>query len=415
MTSKMQLEPGDGIAPALGHGSAASGSHRHIAHFYSSDAVLLFEVSQYLSASLAAGGSAVVIANPVHIQGFEQQLTLRGFDMARITRQGRWLAIDAAATLRTFMIRGWPDEKRFTAQINAIFDRVSAAAAPIPGSRRPNIAAYGEMVSLLWEQNRTGASLRLEEFWGRLLLSRPFHLSCGWPLRLFSSESDGAAIRRICSLHTAVTPGHGGISEPTQRRDVGLWQLKARALLQNVSHIARQTLGFYREADSTTAVPIAVPSAIEEVITMHEHRLRDREIELRRNIHADIGVVAPLGEFKHILSCLLANAIDASATGDTITVNAWKARHPVTGLPGIRLTVVDQGIGIPDAIVRDVFTPFFATTRDINIGLGLWVVKDILDRRGGSIRCRSRVTQPSGTVMMVFLPSGPGQTQARAA
>ncbi|HTW49243.1 MAG TPA: ATP-binding protein [Acidobacteriaceae bacterium] len=387
----------------------------HIAHFYSSDAVLLAEVSQYLSASLAAGGCAVVIATPAHIQGFEQQLSLRGFDMGRIARQGRWLALDAAATLSAFMSQGWPDETQFAAQMNAVLDRVSSGATSVSATREPQIAAYGEMVSLLWEQGRTGASLRLEELWSRLLRIRTFHLSCGWPLRLFSSEADSAAIRRICAAHTAVSPAHGPGGESAQRRDLGLWQLKARALLQNVSHIARQTLGFYREAESASAVPIAVSGAIEEVIAMHEHRLRDREIELRHDIRADFDVVAPLGEFKHILSCLLANAIDASGPGNEITLSAWKGSHPVTGAPGIRLSVVDQGVGIPDAIVRDVFTPFFTTTRDINIGLGLWVVKDILDRRGGSIRCRSRVTQPSGTVMMVFLPSEPGLAQAEAA
>jgi signal transduction histidine kinase len=415
MTSKEQLETGGGIASATGHGRAASRSHSHIAHFYSSDAVLLSDVSQYLSTSLAAGGSAVVIATPAHIQGFEQQLGLRGFDVGRIARQGRWVALDAAATMESFMNKGWPDEKKFAAQFNAVLDRVSAAAASVSGIREPRMAAYGEMVSLLWEEGRSGASIRVEELWGRLLRARSFHLSCGWPLRLFPSESDSAAIRRICSLHTGVAPGHGGVSEPEPRRDLSLWQLKARALLQNVSHIARQTLGFYREANDASAVAIPVSGAIEEVIAMHEHRLRDREIDLLRDIHDDIDVIAPLGEFKHILSCLLANAIDASAMGNEIRLSAWKACHPLTGIPGLRLTVVDQGLGIPDAIVRDVFTPFFATTRDINIGLGLWVVKDILDRRGGSIRCRSRVTRPSGTVMMVFLPSESARTQAKAA
>lgn len=412
MMSKPQLETGERVASILAHGNADIGDPSHVAHFYTNDAVLVVEICQFLSSSLAAGGAAVVIATPAHISAFEQQLTLRGFDMQRIARQGRWLALDALATLNTFMDHGWPDEKRFAAQMQAVLNRVSAGAASLNGTREPHIVAYGEMVSLLWEDGKTSASLRLEELWSRMLRERAFHLSCGWPLRLFPSEADSAAIRRICALHTSVAPA---ISGPNlHRRDVGLWQLKARALLHNVSHIARQTLGFYREADSAAAVPITVEGAMDEVLAVHEHRLRDREIDLHRFVRPDARVVAPLGEFKHILSCLIANAIDASAPGNEITLSAWKARHPLTGAPGIRLSVVDQGIGIPDAIVRDVFTPFFATTRDINIGLGLWVVKDILDRRGGSIRCRSRVTQPSGTVMMVFLPSEQVQVEAAA-
>jgi signal transduction histidine kinase len=412
MPLKPQLETGDGVASALGHAGAAPGAVSHIAHFYSSHAVLLAEVSQYLSASLAAGGSAIVLATTAHIQGFEQQLSLRGFDIPRIARQGRWLALNAAHTLSTFMEQGWPDETRFGAQMNAILDRAAAAAAPIAGTSDPCIAAYGEMVSLLWEQGRTGASLYLEDLWNRILGTRRFHLSCGWPLRMFSSEADSAAIRRICAAHTAVSPAHSGPGDHGQRRDLGLWQLKARAVLQNVSHIARQTLGLYRDSEIVSAVPIGVSGTIEEVIAIHENRIREREIEVRRRIHRGVDVVAPLGEFKHILSCLVANAIDASAPGDAITISAWKSHHPVTGAPGIRLAVVDQGVGIPDAIVRDVFTPFFSTTRDINIGLGLWVVKDILDRKGGHIHCRSRLTQPSGTVIMVFLPSERAQAEA---
>jgi signal transduction histidine kinase len=412
MTSKPQLETGDGIASALGHPGTPASGHSHTAHFYSSDAVLLAEVCSNLSASLAAGGCAIVIATRAHILGFEQQLTLRGFDMPRIARQGRWLALSAAATLASFMVQGWPDEKKFSAQLQAILDRAVAAASPVAGLVDPHIAAYDEMNALLWEQDNTSAALHLEELWSRVLRTRSFHLSCGWPLRLFSSDADSAAIRRICALHSGVTPAYAVAGDPAHRRDLGLWQLKARAVLQNVSHIARQTLGFYRDSDSVSPAPIAVSSAMDEVIAMHQPRICEREVDVRCKIRSNIDVVAPLGEFKHVLSCLVANALDASSPGDEITISAWKGRHPVTGVPGIRLTVLDQGVGIPDAIVRDVFTPFFTTTRDINIGLGLWVVKDILDRRGGFIRCRSRVTQPSGTVMMVFLPSAPAQAAA---
>jgi signal transduction histidine kinase len=87
-------------------------------------------------------------------------------------------------------------------------------------------------------------------------------------------------------------------------------------------------------------------------------------------------------------------------------VRAWPSRHFETGAPGIRLVVADQGTGIPKAIRQKIFTPFFTTKRDVGTGLGLWIVRDLLLRRGGTILYRSRTEAPGiGTTMMVFLPS----------
>jgi signal transduction histidine kinase len=72
--------------------------------------------------------------------------------------------------------------------------------------------------------------------------------------------------------------------------------------------------------------------------------------------------------------------------------------------------VADRGSGIPESIRRQIFSPFFTTKKDVGTGLGLWIVKGMLVKTGGAIRCRSRVASAgtpgsSGTVMMVFLPS----------
>jgi signal transduction histidine kinase len=75
----------------------------------------------------------------------------------------------------------------------------------------------------------------------------------------------------------------------------------------------------------------------------------------------------------------------------------------------VQLVVADRGSGIPESIRRQIFSPFFTTKKDVGTGLGLWIVKGMLVKTGGAIRCRSRVasaeTAGSGTVMMVFLPS----------
>lgn len=100
-------------------------------------------------------------------------------------------------------------------------------------------------------------------------------------------------------------------------------------------------------------------------------------------------------------------------------LRVWQAHHPVTGIAGIRLVVADRGVGIPPEIRRNLFAASFTTRDDPGAGLRLWIVKDLLDKRCGRIRCSSRVSgsrlqHPSGTIMMVFLPAAAGVLRAAA-
>ncbi|MGD0367689.1 MAG: HAMP domain-containing sensor histidine kinase [Acidobacteriaceae bacterium] len=452
--------------------SAAHGSHT--AHFYSSDSLLVSDIVQCLGATLAAGGAAVVIATPAHRAAFEEQLLSRGLDLAQIAQQGRWLSLDAAETLAEFMVEGWPDASRFAAHIGGLVDRLTSAVSATSASEEPQIAAYGEMVSVLWEEGKTEASIRLEELWNQLAQTRCFHLSCGWPLHFFARDTDGVSIQKICSEHDPVAPGqsYDAMSEDERRRYAVVWQLRAQALeeethqleaalrtterlasigrlaatvaheinnpleavtnliylarqnadlpepvrsclvladeeLQRVSHIARQTLGFYR--DSASPVSIAVPEAIDDMLAVYHRRVCRKQISLRKSIHTSLRLLTLPGEFNQMVSNLISNAIDASPQGGAIELRAWPSVHPATGAPGIHVVVADRGPGIPEPIRLKIFTPFFTTKKDLGTGLGLWIVKGLVLKAGGFIRCRSRVATPeaagSGTVMMIFLPS----------
>src|ERR1700735_2680587 len=235
---ELASRPADNVGAVAG--PPAPGSHS--AHFYSSDALLVTEIAQRLGTTLAAGGSAVVIATAAHRSAFEEQLRSRGLDLVRIAEQGRWRSLDAADTLAEFMIEGWPDAKRFASLIGSILDSLTRAIDPTAVSEKPLVAAYGEMVSVLWEEGKTGASIRLEELWNEMVRTRRFHLSCGWPLRFFSRDTDGVVIQRICSEHNHVVPGQGydAMTEDERRRNTVVWQLKAQAL-EEETHQSRQT------------------------------------------------------------------------------------------------------------------------------------------------------------------------------
>jgi PAS domain S-box-containing protein len=173
--------------------------------------------------------------------------------------------------------------------------------------------------------------------------------------------------------------------------------------LARVAHIARQTLGFYR--DSTQPGLVDINKLVDDVLGIYQQKLRSRWLRIEKSISSGLIVFLSQGELKQAVSNLLANAIDASREGGRICIRARHARHRRTGAPGLRLTIADTGGGIPVSQRRRIFQPFFTTKKELGTGLGLWITRDLVEKKGGSIRFRSRDVAPSGTVMSLFLPA----------
>lgn len=93
---------------------------------------------------------------------------------------------------------------------------------------------------------------------------------------------------------------------------------------------------------------------------------------------------------------LFNNAIQAIPKGGEITLQTETAQN------GILITIMDNGIGIPDEEKEKVFEPFF-TKKERGTGLGLAVVKKIIDNHQGEIKVTDR--EGGGTVFSIWLPS----------
>jgi len=172
--------------------------------------------------------------------------------------------------------------------------------------------------------------------------------------------------------------------------------------LRRVAHIAQQTLGFYR--DNSRPSDFTISKVVDEVLAVYTRKLDYKGIQIEKQIEPGLTMHAIPGELKQVLSNLVANAIDASTHGGTILIRARTARSLRSGAEGIRITVADNGIGIPKDVQPQLFLPFFTTKRDVGTGLGLWIAKDLVEKQGGDIRFRSRNRAPSGTAMSIFLP-----------
>jgi len=171
--------------------------------------------------------------------------------------------------------------------------------------------------------------------------------------------------------------------------------------LTRVSHIARHTLGFYRE--TSVASDLHLPALLEEVLTVYDSRLRASGIEVVR----DFGVVPPVhalrGELHQVFSNLISNAIDAMRDGGRLALSVRSGSHD--GTPGLSITVEDTGSGILEQNLSRLFEPFFTTKVSAGTGLGLWVVRQFVTSWGGTIDVVSRNGPTNhGTAFTIFLP-----------
>ncbi len=93
------------------------------------------------------------------------------------------------------------------------------------------------------------------------------------------------------------------------------------------------------------------------------------------------------------------------ADAGCLQVRVTTGRDWSDGRDGVRITVADNGSGIPRDNLRQIFEPFYTTKKDTGTGLGLWVSRGIVQKHGGSIRVRSRADgHATGTVFWIFLP-----------
>jgi PAS domain S-box-containing protein len=190
--------------------------------------------------------------------------------------------------------------------------------------------------------------------------------------------------------------------------------------LDRVAHIARQTLGFYR--DSSSPVRLSVTQVIDELLWLYEKRFESRSIRVIKQYGSDSEITALGGEVRQAFSNIISNAIDAMPDGGPLVIRVSKSHQRKTPLlAGVRVTILDTGSGIAPEHRKDMFQPFFTTKEDVGTGLGLWITRNIVEKHGGLIHVKSRTGEKEhGTVFSIFLPfepvaRGPGKNPLQGA
>jgi PAS domain S-box-containing protein len=196
----------------------------HVVYFYQESDSLLEGLSDFIGPALAAGNAAVIIATKVHRDGLRRRLTARGVDVQKASKQGRYVALDAPEILAKIMLEGMPDGARFTEIVGGTIARTKALLKGV----RPEIAIFGEMVSLLWTEGKTEAAIRLEQLWNELALKHSFSLRCAYPMANFYGEKNVQPLVRICAEHATVVFDQSETSVTSGQRKIALHPTEER-------------------------------------------------------------------------------------------------------------------------------------------------------------------------------------------
>ena len=172
-----------------------------------------------------------------------------------------------------------------------------------------------------------------------------------------------------------------------------------------VAHIARQMLGFYREA--STPVPVNLRSIVENVVELYSRKAAMLNTQVSCRCEYEGEIQAFPAEMRQVFSNLVVNALEAAGKNGKVLIRITRS-HDWSSLNrgGVRVTVLDTGTGITEQNRRRIFEPFFTTKGEKGTGLGLWVTRGIVQKHGGHIRVHSSTAAgKSGTAFSVFLPA----------
>jgi len=179
--------------------------------------------------------------------------------------------------------------------------------------------------------------------------------------------------------------------------------IRADIVIQSLLSFSRQAPPSFTEDD--------INALIEEALTMVEHQMNLRNIEVIRNYFLHIPKVrVDSNQIREVFINTLINAADAMKDGGTITLTTTEGTDR-DGEPCVRAVITDTGTGIPGEILKKVFDPFFTTKTDSGgTGLGLSVTKGIVERHHGSIAISSE--EGKGTTVTITLPCNPFEKES---
>ena len=168
----------------------------------------------------------------------------------------------------------------------------------------------------------------------------------------------------------------------------------------------RRIQQFARLRPDEVFVAVDMNAIVQEAVAIIRPRWEEKiaQENCPLDLQLDLGAIPPMSgrpaALTELMTNLILNAIDAMPEGGTLSITTRRAQDG-----GVTATVADTGVGIPEAVSRRIFEPFFSTKGEDGSGLGLAMVYSIVTRHGGDIRVDSEPGH--GAAFTLTFPFGP--------
>lgn len=139
----------------------------------------------------------------------------------------------------------------------------------------------------------------------------------------------------------------------------------------------------YARAPALEPQPLDLNELVREVLDLFHNLDPGARVETQLDPNLPL-ITADPGRLRQVLNNLIANAFDASGDDQPIQLTLSTQRVRQGGLEFVEIRVCDNGCGITDEMLAQIFDPYI-TTKTKGTGLGLAIVKKIVEEHGGMV------------------------------
>jgi len=220
-------------------------------------------------------------------------------------------------------------------------------------------------------------------------------------------EMAAGVAHELNSPLTAIIGNSGLILKKTSRdnkyhkllADIKTCGQRSKRIIQNLLTFSRQ--------DSYTFEPVSINDVIAGSLSLVSYQIEKNNIQISTKLAPKLPLLmGNKQQLEQVVINFLLNARDALVSIDngSIEVSTDLEEDPESGVPVIAARVADNGQGIPQNIIKQIFHPFFTTKeKTCGTGLGLSVSLGIAQTHGGKIKVSSEVGRGSTFTLLIPL------------